>query len=77
MSVLNKRIAKKVFSRCGYKRYKDYKKAVLKPWEEYVREQKKWEKSGRPITEEEMQEYLELGIYSVDEIRSRFNVIES
>lgn len=73
---MNKRIEKKIFGRYGYRHYKDYKKKILKPWKDYVREQKKWEKSGRPITREEMQAYIYLGIYTEDEIRSKFAVVD-
>ena len=73
---LNKRIAKKIFGRCDYKHYRDYKKEILKPWEDYVKEQKEWKKSGRPITKKEMREYLDLGLYTEDEMRSRFTVVD-
>lgn len=73
---MNKRIEKKIFGRYGYGNYKDYKKKIIKPWKDYVREQKKWEKSGRPITREEAQTYLDLGLYTEDEIRSKFSIVD-
>ena len=65
---LNKRIAKKIFGRC------DYKKEILKPWEDYVKEQKEWENQEdqlrrcRGMTEQEAIEILTLN----DELKKKF-----
>lgn len=75
---MRKRIKKKMESRFFYPKYKDYKREILKPWKDYVREQKHWSKlGGKPITRDEANDLLEMGLYTNEEIRKNFKVIDN
>lgn len=75
---MNKRIRKKIESRLFYPKYKDFKREVLNPWKNYVREQKRLSKLGiQPITRDEVNDLLELGIYTEEEIRWKFKMIDN
>lgn len=75
---MNKRIKKKMFSRLWYRTYKEYKERVENPWKEYCREQKRMKKQGKPkVKLEEIQDLIDIGLYTMEEAEARFEIIEN
>lgn len=75
---MNKRIKKKLASRMWYETFKKYKEKVGNPYKEYLQEQKRMKKNGKPkITTEEMQDLIDLGFYTEDEIHKKFNIVKN
>lgn len=75
---LNKRIKKKMFSRLWCRTYKEYKERVEKPWKEYCREQKRRKKHGKTkVKLEEIQDLIDIGLYTREEAEEKFEIIEN
>lgn len=75
---LNKRIEKKMFSRMWCKTYKEYKEKIGNPWKEYCREQKQMKKQGNPkVKLEEIQDLIDMGLYTMEEAEDRFEIIKN
>lgn len=78
MFILNKRIEKKMFKRMWYKTFKEYKEKIENPWKEYCREQKRTRKNGKPkVTLEEVQDLIDIGFYTREEIQNKFEIVEN
>ena len=59
-----------------YKTFKEYKKKVENPYKEYLREQKRIKRNGKPkMTKEEMQDLVDIGFYTEEEIKNKFEII--
>lgn len=75
---MNKRIKKKLASRMGYETFKRYKEKIGNPYKEYLQEQKRIKRNGKPkITTEEMQDLVDIGFYTEEEIKNKFEIIEN
>ena len=75
---MNKRIKKKMFSRLWCRTYKEYKERVENPWKEYCREQKRMKKYGKPkVKSEEIQDLIDIGLYTREEAEEKFEIIEN
>lgn len=75
---MNKRIKKKLISRMWCRAYKEYKEKIENPWKEYYGEQKRMKKHGKPkVKLEEIQDLIDIGLYTREEAEARFEIIES
>lgn len=75
---LNKRIEKKMFSRMWRKTYKEYKEKNGNSWKGYCREQKQMKKHGKPkVKLEEIQDLIDIGLYTREEAEAQFEIIEN
>ena len=75
---LNKRIEKKMFSRMWCKTYKEYKEKIGNSWKEYRREQKRMKKHGKQkVKLEEIQDLIDIGLYTREEAEAQFEIIEN
>lgn len=74
---MNKRIKKKLESRMFFSSFKEYKTNVGKPYKEYVRGFKVKHRGKPKMTEEEMQDLIDIGIYREDEIRNKFEIVKT
>lgn len=71
---MKKRLKKKVLNKYGFKHYRDYKRVIGNPLKESIRDQKRWIKQGKPITQNEAEILINFGFYTESEIKNCFHI---